>query len=319
MGMKPARALFLLAATLIGGRLLSAGPATLDPAARLAELRRLATSIRYEKGAISLRGGMARVALPDGFRYLSPADCATVLEKIWGNPKQDETLGMIVPAGFDPLSPGTWAVVMTFAEDGYVKDDDASKINYADLLQKMKEGTREASKAREKAGYPPIELVGWATPPRYDPAAHKLYWAKEIKFGNQAQNTLNYNIRILGRRGVLVLNAIAGMSQLKRVEDATPTLLSMVDFQEGHRYADFKQGTDKVASYGIAALVAGGIAAKAGLLKGLWVAILALKKLIIVAVLALAAYMRKIWHWIRGTVPSTEAGGASAPPPSPPA
>jgi uncharacterized membrane-anchored protein len=319
MLMKFARALLLLAAGLVGGRLSSADPATPDPTARLADLRRLANSVHYEKGTIALRGGLARVALPVGYRYLNPSDCAAVLEKIWGNPKQGETLGMIVPEDFDPLSRGAWAVVITFAEDGYVKDDDASKINYADLIEKMKEGTREASKARVKAGYPPIELVGWATLPRYDAGAHKLYWAKEIKFANQTQNTLNYNIRILGRRGVLVLNAIAEMSQLKRVEDATPVLLSMVDFQEGHRYADFKQGTDKVATYGIAALVAGGIAAKAGLLKGLWVAILASKKLIIVAVLALAAYFKRIWHWIRGTVPSTETGGASAPPPNPPA
>src|SRR2546426_2131137 len=35
---------------------------------------------------------------------------------------------------------------------------------------------------------------------------------------------------------------------------------------EGHRYADFVPGTDKVAEYGIAALIAGGVAAKAGLL-----------------------------------------------------
>ena len=301
-----------------GGPLFPADTAALDPAARLAEYRRLANSVHYEKGVINLRGGLARVTLPDGYRYLNPADSTTVLERIWGNPKLKETLGMIMPADFDPLRMGSWAVVLTYAEDGYVKDGDASKINYDDLLQKMKEGTREASKAREKQGYPPIELVGWAAPPRYDAGAHKLYWAQEIKFGGEAQNTLNYNIRILGRRGVLVLNAVAAMSQLKKVEEAEPTLLSMVDFQEGNRYADFKQGTDKVATYGIAALVAGGIAAKAGLLKGLWVAILALKKLIIIAVLALAAYVKRIWNWIRGNAPA-EAASADRRPPRPPA
>jgi len=315
---KIAHAVLLAAAALAGSPLFPAGPAAPDPAARLAEYRRLANSVHYERGVVNLRGGLARVTLPDGYRYLNPADSATVLERIWGNPKLKETLGMIMPADFDPLRMGSWAVVLTFAEDGYVKDDDASKINFDDLLQKMKEGTREASKAREKQGYPPIELVGWAAPPRYDAAAHKLYWAQEIKFGAEPQNTLNYNIRILGRRGVLVLNAVAAMSQLRNVEAAAPTLLGMVDFQEGNRYADFKQGTDKVATYGIAALVAGGIAAKAGLLKGLWVAILALKKLIIIAALALAAYVKKIWNWIRGNAPE-EARAANRRPPGPPA
>src|SRR5271165_1499991 len=317
--MRTNQTIALLAALLIGNQLFPADPATLDPAARLAEYRRLANSVNYRTGSVTLNGGLAKVALPAGYRYLNPADSSTVLEKIWGNPKQKETLGMIVPAEFDPLRTGSWAVVLTFAEDGYVKDDDASKINYDDLLKKMKEGTQEASKARQKAGYPPIELVGWAAPPRYDATAHKLYWAQEIKFGNDPEDTLNYNIRILGRRGVLVLNAVAGMSQLKKVQDAAPTLLSMVDFQEGNRYADFKQGTDKVATYGIAALVAGGIAAKAGLLKGLWIAILALKKFIILAAIALMAYIKRIWSWIRGNSPSGEAGTSSGQPPNPPA
>jgi uncharacterized membrane-anchored protein len=296
--MNLARCLCLVAASLAGGRLLSSTPAAPDPAARVAEMRRLAGSVHYQKGSVVLRGGLARISLPEGFKYLNPADTDTILSKIWGNPRNANTLGMILPGDFDPLRPDSWAVILTFAEDGYVKDGDAAKINYDDLLQKMKEGTLEASKAREKAGFEPIELVGWAAPPRYDAATHKLYWAKEIKFGKQAENTLNYNIRILGRRGVLILNAVAAMAQLRQVEAATPTLLSMVDFQEGHRYADFKQGTDKVATYGIAALVAGGIAAKAGLLKGLWVGILALKKFIIVGVLALLAYAKRLWNRI---------------------
>lgn len=312
------RSTLLLAASLMGGPLFAADPAAPEPAARAAELQRLAGSLHYAKGAITLKGGLATLTLPDTFKYLDPAGTGILLEQIWGNPKQGATLGMVMPASFDPLRPGNWAVVLTFAEDGYVKDDDAAKINYGELLQKMKEATQEASKARQKAGYAPIALVGWAAQPRYDAAAHKLYWAKEIKFGNDPQNTLNYSIRILGRRGVLVLNAVAGMSQLRQIEDAAPTLLAMVDFREGNRYADFKQGTDKVATYGIAALVAGGIAAKAGLLKGLWVGILALKKLILLGALALAAYFKKFWNWMRGNAPA-EADASAAPPPNPPA
>ena len=72
----------------------------------------------------------------------------------------------------------------------------------------------------------------------------------------------------------------------------------MVDFKEGSRYADFDPKTDKVAAYGIAALVAGGAlaaAAKLGLLKGLWVAILALKKFIVIGVIALVAFVKKFF------------------------
>jgi uncharacterized membrane-anchored protein len=303
--------LFVAAAALAATPLFPATPDSTDPAARLAEARRLANSVHYQTGDIVLKGDIAKVSLPGGYRFVNPADSEIILSKLWGNPSQKDVLGMITPDDFDPLSAASWAVIVTYADDGYVKDDEASKINYADLLQKMKEGTTEANKAREKSGYPAIDLVGWAEAPRYDSAAHKLYWAKEVRFAGVPVNTLNYNIRMLGRSGVLVLNAVAGMPQLAEVEKATPTLLSMVDFQPGHRYSDFKQGTDKVATYGIAALVAGGIAAKVGLFKGLWVAVLALKKFIIVGALAVARYAKRIWAKIRGRDPG------ATPPPSP--
>ena len=64
----------------------------------------------------------------------------------------------------------------------------------------------------------------------------------------------------------------------------------------------------------LGALVAGGIAVKAGLLKGLWVGILALKKFIIIGALALARYFKRIWNWIRGNPPA-EVAVLPAPPP----
>jgi uncharacterized membrane-anchored protein len=141
-----------------------------------------------------------------------------------------------------------------------------------------------------------VEIVGWTAPPRYDQSAHKLYWAKEVRFGNETENTLNYNIRILGRRGVLVLNSVAGMSQLPEIERNTPAILSAVEFNSGNRYADFNPASgDKFASYGIAALVAGGVAAKLGFFKGLWVLVLGAKKFIIIGAVAFAAWFRKLF------------------------
>lgn len=46
----------------------------------------------------------------------------------------------------------------------------------------MQGATRDANAERAKAGYPTVELVGWAEPPHYDSTAHKLYWAKDLKF-----------------------------------------------------------------------------------------------------------------------------------------
>ena len=264
--------------------------------ARKAELKPLAERLKFQEGEISLGDGIATVKLPENFRYLDPASSQILLSGLWGNPSA-ETLGVIVPKGFDPFADEAWCVVVDFQDDGYVKDDDAEKIDYNDLLKDMKAETRAASKARVKQGYPSIELVGWASSPRYDKSTHKFYWAKELKFEDSEDNTLNYNLRLLGRRGILILNAVANMSQFPDIEKATPEILAMVDFNEGHRYADYKPGADKVASYGLAALVAGGVAAKTGLLKTIFLAIVALKKFAIIGVIALFAGIQKLFAW----------------------
>jgi uncharacterized membrane-anchored protein len=189
-------------------------------------------------------------------------------------------------------------VTIDYSEDGYVKDGDASKINYDDLLVKMQKGIAENNQARQAHGYPAITLVGWAAPPHYDAATHKLYWAKQLKFGDEPKDTLNYSIRMLGRKGVLELNAVASIDQLAEIDQQTPQILGMVDFKEGSRYSDFDPKVDKVAKYGLATLVAGGAlaaAAKLGLLKGLWVFILAAKKFIIIGFIAVVAFFKKMF------------------------
>lgn len=260
-----------------------------------AAVMKLVDGLKFQQGTVDLHNGLAKIEVPADFRYLGPDDAEKVLTKIWGNPPSgDRTLGMLFPAETGPIDPGSWGVLITYEEDGYVKDDDAAKINYDDLLKQMKEGTVEENKAREKQGYPGIELVGWAASPRYDAVEKKMYWAKELRFGGEQETTLNYNIRILGRRGVLVLNAISAMEQLPVIEKATPQLLGMVNFQEGHRYADFNAATDKVASYGLAALVAGGLLTKGGFFKVLLAGLVAGKKFVWIGAIALFAIVKKL-------------------------
>jgi uncharacterized membrane-anchored protein len=256
----------------------------------------LASTLKFQSGKVVLKNGLATLNVPDGLRFLDGRDAGIVLVRLWGNPPMPDPLGLLMPANAGPLDPDSWAVIITYEEEGYVKDKDAETIDYADLLKQVQKDTPDANKEREKQGYPAVELVGWAAPPRYDKEVHKLYWAKQLKFGGSDRATLNYNIRILGRRGVLVLNAVAAMSQLPEIERNAPEILAALDFNPGSRYADFSEASgDKVASYGIAALVAGGVAAKLGLFKGLWVLLLGAKKFVIIGFVALAAWFRKLF------------------------
>ena len=97
---------------------------------------------------------------------------------------------MLIPAS--PRSPirEFWAVVITYVADGYVSDADASKIDYAKMLKDMQDGASEANEERKKQGYPAVDIVGWATPPHYDAAGNKIYWARELSFGDAHEHTL---------------------------------------------------------------------------------------------------------------------------------
>jgi uncharacterized membrane-anchored protein len=250
----------------------------------------------YQTGTVSIRGGLATIHLPETFRFIGPEGSRRLLTEAWNNPKgaADGVLGMLIPASLSPLSREGWGIVITYDEDGYVDDKGASTIDYDKLLKELQEGASEASKERVRQGYQPIAVVGWAEPPSYDSVAHKLYWAKELAFGDDTLHTLNYNIRILGRRGVLVLNAVASMDVLPAVRTEAQSILASVEFNEGHRYSDYLPGKDKAAKYGIIGLVAGVAAAKAGFFKLIWVAILGFKKLILVGLAAGAAALKRL-------------------------
>jgi uncharacterized membrane-anchored protein len=274
--------------------LVAAAQKSEGPKEEVVTLEQFAARLTFQQGSIALPGGRAKLEVPRSFRYLDPKQSEDVLVA-WGNPPGNETLGMLFPAGLSPMDPASWGVIITYDDDGYVKDDDAESIDYADLLDDMQDQTRADNKARQRDGYPVVDLIGWAQPPHYDRATHKLYWAKELQFGSEPERTLNYNIRVLGRSGVLVLNAVAIMGQMPEVERGMGEILTFVDFTAGNRYTDFTPGTDRVAEYGIAALVAGGLAAKTGLLKGLLAVLVAGKKFIVIAAVAALAWARRLF------------------------
>lgn len=259
-----------------------------------------------DSGEVTLSGGIATIELPESFRYIGPEGSQRLLVQGWGNPPETAAgvLGMLIPAEVSPVTPEGWGIVITYEEDGYVDDSDAANIDYTELLQQMQEATTAENEERAQQGFESIELVGWAEPPYYDAAAHKLYWAKELSFDNSPDHTLNYNIRILGRRGILVLNAVAGMAQLDDIRGEAQGILSAVDFNQGHRYADFISG-DKVASYGVTALIAGGagaLAAKTGLLAKFW-------KVIVIGFLAVLGAIKKFFSSIFGGNKQAEGEG----------
>ena len=252
----------------------------------------LAEGFDYQQGPVSLLGLGIKMAVPADYYFFGETDSRRMLTEVWGNPpgSADAVRGMILPSSHTPLDE-TWAAVLTYDDDGYVSDEDAKKMDYPELLKTMQESTAEASKERATSGYGTMKLIGWAQPPFYDPVTHKLHWAKEIEFDGKSPHTLNYDVRALGRKGVLKMNFVADMGQLDEIQKVIPTVMAMPEFQQGFRYADYVPSTDKLAAYGIGGLIAGKVAAKLGLLA---LGLVFLKKGFVLVLLAVGALWKGI-------------------------
>lgn len=259
-----------------------------DPAAQLI------ASLRFQEGRVNVPAAHVHLELGERYQFLDAADTRRVLEELWGNPPDDSVLGMVVPRGVALTDAAGWAGVLTWQNDGYVSDADAADIDYQELLQDLQSATAEANPERQQAGYPTVELLGWAEAPTYDRAGKRLYWGKKLQFEGSQEPTLNYDIRVLGREGVLNMNLIASHASLATIHEELPRVASTVGFDPGYTYADFQPGSDRVAEYGLAALIGGGLAAKSGLLSKLLALLLAGKKFVILALIGIAAGLRSL-------------------------
>lgn len=222
-------------------------------------------------GTVAIPEAKATLDLGDAYIFYGPEDARRILTEAWGNPPgaAEGVLGMVMPAGTTPFS-DAWGGVVTYEETGYVSDEDAASADYDELLEQMQEGAEADNAIRRESGYPTVSIVGWAEAPKYDASNHSVIWARELAFDDSEINSLNYDLRTLGRRGVLSINLVSTMPELENIRLAASDFASHASFDVGARYQDFDDSTDPRAGYGIAGLVAGGaglaVAKKAGFL-----------------------------------------------------
>jgi uncharacterized membrane-anchored protein len=241
----------------------------------------------------------AKLALPEHFGFV-PQQPAAALMRAMGNRTGDDFLGLIVPQG----QGSHWFVAVSYHDSGYIKDDDARHWDADKLLQSLRDGTEAANEERVKAGIPALEVTRWIEPPAYEPQTHRLVWSAEArhKDGSSRDPSVNYNTYLLGREGYLSMNLITSASAVDEDKPAARALLAAVDFNSGKRYGDFNSSTDKVAAYGLAALVAGVAAKKLGLLALLAAMAVKFAKLIAVSVAAIVVAIKR---WLKARAGQT--------------
>ncbi len=183
-----------------------------------------------------------------------------------------------------------WRAEFSFEETGYIPDDEKDSLDADAILESMQEGQKEANTYRVERGGQPLNLVGWAIRPYYNETTNNLEWAIIVENEATGTRSINYNIRMLGRRGVVEATLVCSEATLDRDLPEFRSALQSFSYNPGEKYTEYVQG-DRVAEYGLTALVAGGaaaVAAKSGLFKYLW------KILVGVGVL-FAAGFRKIF------------------------
>jgi uncharacterized membrane-anchored protein len=184
-----------------------------------------------------------------------PQPQADRLLQAMGNPGANpEILGLILPR--DPRA--TWAMPVRFHKSGFIKDDDARTWDAEAMLRSLRDGTEEQNRARERAGQPGMEVIGWSDPPRYDPAQQRLTWAitaRAVGAAPDAPRSVNYNTFALGREGYFSLNLLAALADLPALRPVVDKQVAALDYNPGKRYADFNPKTDRVAGYGLVGLV----------------------------------------------------------------
>jgi len=218
-------------------------------------------------------GGIATLKLAEGQGFLDAPNTKRFLE-LTRNPPRDHRYTLMA-------RDGGWFAIFFFEDSGYIKDDE--KLDADALLKSLQEGDKAGNAERKRLGMPAIYTAGWAVPPHYDPVTRRLEWGVQLR-GEDGHPLVNYSIRLLGRRGVMHAILVSAPESLTSDVAEFKASLSGYAFVSGEGYSEFRAG-DRVAEYGLAALVLGGAAAvatKTGFVK-------AFGKLIVVGVMGLGA------------------------------
>ena len=240
-------------------------------------------ALGWQRGPVDgSMGGVATLKILEGQAFLDAPNSRRFLE-LTRNPPRD---------GRYTLSAPGWFAIFFFENSGYVKDDET--LDPDALLKSLQESDKPDNDERKRLGMPTIVTAGWSVPPHYDPVTKRLEWGVQLR-SEDGHPLVNYSIRLLGRRGVMHAILVSAPDRLNHDVAEFKSALGGYTFVEGERYAEFRKG-DRIAEYGLAALVLGGAAAvatKSGFLK-------AFGKLIVVGVVALggalATFFRKLFR-----------------------
>ena len=223
------------------------------------EFEKIYNSLNWKTEGEGELSEWATIKIPEGYRHLRGLDSDGLMQALGNLPDNYE--GMI---STDDLG---WFVLFQFDDSGYVKDDEKDELDADALLESIQEGDEEGNNQRKAQGLEALYTEGWAIKPKYNESTNNLEWGIILRDESGDRN-VNYNTKLLGRHGVMHVTLVCDPEELEAILPVYQKLLSGYTYKPGKTYGEYEEG-DKVAAYGLTALVAGGAlygAAKLGLL-----------------------------------------------------
>lgn len=235
----------------------------------------------------------ASLEVPEGFVFLDSKQSKKLLVDYWNNPesRMSNVLGTLIPKGAKAFYQISVAYVISYDNCGYIKDDDANSIDYDELLKQLQQECKNENDSLPKEQR--MWLTGWAVPPQYISSSHTLIWAKS--FSSEAGVVVNYDMRVLGKDGLISVNAVISNTDIEEVKELQDLIVNSIQYNNGFKYSDFDETRDKVSDWTIGGLIAGGVLAKTGFFSKIGILLLKMWKIVVIGLIGIGAAIRKIF------------------------
>lgn len=254
-------------------------------------------TIVTKPGSVPL-GTLATLNLQAGTCFVPP-DSTKEFMTASGNTFSNEILGMIVGGSKDEWNLDIM-IVLEASPSGHILDADANKLDATAILDSIRSNTEAANVERKKMNQGELKVLGWDESPYYDQGRRLLVWSINTMDSNTA--SINYNQNLLGRDTLLRMVALGSVDNSK-IKQFAKTSASNISYNPGKRYEDYQPGIDKVAEYGLAALIAGIAAKKLGFLALLLAFIIKGWKIILVVVFFFGGTIYKLFGFSKAPAP----------------
>jgi uncharacterized membrane-anchored protein len=155
--------------------------------------------LNFVKGpAKAVMGSVAEVQVPEGYLFSDSKGTRTLLQAM-GNPTNGRELGFLAPTNMD------WFIVFEFDNIGFVerrRQGQTGRRRHVEVDQRQ-----ARSKATSGAGKGAPSSMSWlGAAAKIQPGIQQPEWA--IRAESQGEPIVNYNTRLLGRKGVMEVSLV---------------------------------------------------------------------------------------------------------------